>query len=96
MRTLKCIPSNQPLLKIAMWNIQGLTSEKLSDSDFRDKISNLHIIGFVETWADDPNLGYNLPQYDLISLSSRKKNTRELEEVLVGFVYLPNLMSQKE
>ena len=76
MRTVKCIPANQSLLKIAMWNIQGLTLEKVTDPCFLDKISKLQIIGFVETWADSSIEPHNLPNFDLISLSSRKKHKR--------------------
>ncbi|CAC5358441.1 unnamed protein product [Mytilus coruscus] len=64
------------LLNIAMWNIEGLISSKINDSHFLQVISNLHILGLVETWLEDVNACTNLPGFDLINAKTRKKNKK--------------------
>ena len=62
-------------LKTAMWNIEGLTTDKSQDPYFLETISKFHIVSFVETWTDaDQNIC--LPEFNLISSSSRKKHKR--------------------
>ncbi|VDI65671.1 Hypothetical predicted protein [Mytilus galloprovincialis] len=62
-------------LKTAMWNIEGLTTDKSQDPYFLETISKFHIVSFVETWSNsDPKL--SLPEFNLISSSSRKKHKK--------------------
>ncbi|CAC5402490.1 unnamed protein product [Mytilus coruscus] len=48
----KKVKSNENLLKIGMWNIEGLTSEKANDPHFQNIVSKLSIASFVETCRD--------------------------------------------
>ena len=35
-----------------MWNIQGLTPDKIIDHNFVNFLSKMHVISLVETWSD--------------------------------------------
>ena len=50
------VKSNDSLLKIGMWNIEGLTSEKSNDPHFQDIVSKLSIVSFVETWIGNESI----------------------------------------
>ena len=68
---------NQPLLNIAMWNIEGLTSDKVVDSHFLDIIESMHILSFVETWSSsEASQLLHVPNFELIASSSRTKHKR--------------------
>jgi hypothetical protein len=41
------------LLKSAVWNIEGLSLDKIKDPNFINTISKFHMISFVETWTND-------------------------------------------
>jgi hypothetical protein len=44
---------NLNCLKIDMWNIKGLTTEKANDPHFQNIISKFNITSFVETWIGE-------------------------------------------
>ena len=67
---------NQPFFNITLWNIEGLTDFKSSDDDFHNILSKSHILNLVETWKDKENNPVNLPEFELVSSSSRKRHKK--------------------
>jgi len=65
-------------LKSAMWNIEGLTTEKINDPHFLKTISQFSIIGFVETWpwTNDSDSIFNIPGFHFVDGSNRKKHRK--------------------
>ena len=59
-----------------MWNIEGLNSDKISDDHFSSLVSNCDIIGFLETWANESNSNLQIPNYEIIASSIRKKHKK--------------------
>ncbi|CAC5368663.1 unnamed protein product [Mytilus coruscus] len=73
----KKVKSNENLLKIGMWNIEGLTSEKANDPHFQNIVSKLSIASFVETWIGNESIqDISIPNFDLVHTSSRKKHKK--------------------
>ena len=71
------VKSNDSLLKIGMWNIEGLTSEKSNDPHFQDIVSKLSIVSFVETWIGNESIqDIVVPNFELVHSSSRKKHKK--------------------
>lgn len=69
------ISLSTPNLKLGMWNIEGLTQDKINDPHFYEVTSNLHVISLVETWSDGSQ-DFNIPGFDLVCSTSRKRNKR--------------------
>ena len=69
-------------LKIATWNIEGLNSDKINDSQFLNIVSGFSILCLVETWSSGDN-HLNIPGYVLLCSSCRKKNMQGLDVILV-------------
>ena len=67
---------SERFLKSAVWNIEGLSSDKISDPHFLQSISKFHIVSFVETWGNDLNDDLNLQNFHLIASSCRKKHKK--------------------
>jgi hypothetical protein len=63
-------------LKIDMWNIKGLTTEKVNDPHFQNIISKFNITSFVETWIGESTQDIVLPNFELVHSSSRKKHKK--------------------
>jgi len=63
-------------LKSAMWNIEGLTTDKINDPHFLKTISQFSIIGFVETWTNDSDSIFNIPGFHFVDGSNRKKHRK--------------------
>ena len=61
-------------LKSAVWNIEGLSSDKMIDSHFIHSVQKLHIVSFVETWLNDLDHRTNIPGFCLIDKTTRKKH----------------------
>ena len=59
-------------LKIGMWNIEGLTTDKISDTQSMNVVSQLDIVSLVETWSNGDHL--NIPGHVLVSSTYRKKH----------------------
>ena len=59
-------------LKIGMWNIEGLKTDKISDTQFMNVVSQLDIVSLVETWSNGDHL--NIPGHVLVSSTYRKKH----------------------
>jgi len=57
-------------LKSAMWNIEGLTTDKINDPHFLKTISQFSIIGFVESWTNDSDKHI---RYPWLSFRGRKQ-----------------------
>ena len=66
----------QNLLKSAVWNIEGLTQDKINDSYFQEIISEFQLLSFVETWTNDDNLQINIPGFQFIAGSNRKRHKK--------------------
>lgn len=64
------------LLKAAVWNIEGLSLDKINDDYFYDMISKFHILGFVETWTNDNDQNLSIPGFKKIGMSNRKKHKK--------------------
>ena len=60
-------------LKIGMWNIQGLSDEKINSDVFINFVSNMHIVSFVETWCDSDKSHFEIPGFVGIGNSTKKK-----------------------
>ena len=85
-----CIMSEN-LLKTVVWNIEGLTWDKINDTYFYQIISQFHIIGFVETWTNDIDKNFNIHGFQLLGTSNRTKQKLE-EEILVALLYLLKML----
>ena len=72
-KTSKC---KENFLKIGMWNIEGLTTEKANDPHFQNIISKLNITSFVETWFGESTQDIVPPNFELVYSSSRKKHKK--------------------
>ncbi|CAC5405515.1 unnamed protein product [Mytilus coruscus] len=73
----KKVKSDENLLKIGMWNIEGLTSEKANDPHFQNIVSKLSIASFVETWIGNESIqDISIPNFDLVLSSNRKKHKK--------------------
>ena len=64
-------------LKIATWNIEGLTSDKINDSQFLNIVSGFSILCLVhvETWSSGDN-HLNIPGSVLLCSSCRKNTCK--------------------
>jgi hypothetical protein len=84
-------------LKSAMWNIEGLTTEKINDPHFLKTISQFSIIGFVETWpwTNDSDSIFNIPGFHFVDGSNRK-NIGKLGVILVALTFLSRTLFLKE
>ena len=82
---------SENLLKSAVWNIEGLTWDKINDTYFYQIISQFHIIGFVETWTNDIDKNFNIHGFQLLGTSNRTKQKLE-EEILVALLYLLKML----
>ena len=67
---------SEVLLKTAVWNIEGLTVDKVIDQQFIKHVSKFHIIGFVETWANDSDNVINIPSFHLVDTNNRRKHKK--------------------
>ena len=63
-------------LNIGMWNIQGLSLKKSTDEDFVNTISNVHILGLVETWCGGGNPQIDISGFSFVTNSTRKKASK--------------------
>ena len=54
------------LLKFCMWNIEGLTKDKLNDPHFHRQISDFSLISFVETWLGDQSEEVDICNFQLV------------------------------
>ena len=63
-------------LKTAVWNIEGLSSDKISDPFFVHTLSKFHIVSFVETWSSYSDREINIPNFKLIATNCRKKTQK--------------------
>ena len=59
-------------LKIGMWNIEGFTTDKISDTQLMNVVSHLDIVSLVVTWSNGDHL--NFPGHVLVSSTYRKKH----------------------
>lgn len=46
---------NSDLLKLGMWNVEGLSNEKMQDPHFQKQLSQFNIACLVETWTCERN-----------------------------------------
>ena len=60
-------------IKSAVWNIDGLSLDKMTDADFTFSVKNVHILSLVETWSNDQQQCTNIPGFCLIDQNIRKK-----------------------
>ena len=58
-----------------MWNVQGLTKDKINDPEFQNIVNDFDIISFVETWTGETQ-EVELSNFEFIHSSSRKKNRK--------------------
>ena len=61
-------------LKSAVWNIEGLSLDKMTDSHFIHSVQKFHIVSFVETWLYDLDHRTNIPDFCLIDKTTRIKH----------------------
>lgn len=66
----------ESLLQIAVWNIEGLSLDKINDPYFIRTIQKFHIFGFVETWSNNLDNEINIPGFSLIDINTRKKHKK--------------------
>ncbi|KAK3101032.1 hypothetical protein FSP39_000386 [Pinctada imbricata] len=59
-----------------MWNIEGLTSDKINSQSFIDSISKFNIISLVETWANDTEHNNDIPGFKLVEIRNRTKHCK--------------------
>jgi hypothetical protein len=61
-----------------MWNIEGLSNEKIQDLLFQKQLSHFHIASLVETWTGEINQGTGniFPNHYLVYSSFRKKHKK--------------------
>ncbi|CAG2232931.1 unnamed protein product [Mytilus edulis] len=63
------------LLKTAVWNIEGLTTDKINDPHFNKIISQFQIISFIETWTNDVDVNeISIPGFCFVDSNNRKKH----------------------
>lgn len=46
---------NADFLKLGMWNVEGLSNEKIQDPHFQKQLSQFNIASLVETWTGETN-----------------------------------------
>ena len=71
------------LLKFAVWNIEGLSLDKIKDPRFINTISKFHMIILVETWTNDNDNEIKIPGFHFVDGSNRKKNIIRPDAILV-------------
>lgn len=64
------------LLKSAVWNIEGLTHDKIKDPNFSNIVSKFHILSFVETFTNDSDIELNIPGFHFLDKNIRKKHPK--------------------
>lgn len=64
------------LLKSAVWNIEGLSLDKIKDPHFINTISKFHMISFVETWTNDNDNEIKIPGFHFVDSSNRNKHKK--------------------
>jgi hypothetical protein len=68
------------LLRSAVWNIEGLSLDKIKDPHFINTISKFHMISFVETWTND-----NDNEIKITCLCLHHKKNHLMYQLLVYF-----------
>ena len=81
-------------LKIGMWNIQGLSEEKINSDLFVNFVSKMHIISFVETWCDSGKPHYDIPGFVCICNSNRIKHKKARRNSGGVNLYVRNSLSK--
>ena len=71
------------LLKSAVWNIEGLSLDKIKDPHFINIISKFHLISFVETWTNDNDNEIKIPGFHFVNGNNRKKNIKRPDAIMV-------------
>ena len=71
------------LLKSAVWNIEGLSLDKIKDPNFINTISKFHMISFVETWTNDNDNEIKIPGFHFVNGNNRKKNIKRPDAIMV-------------
>ena len=64
------------LLRSAVWNIEGLSLDKIKDPHFINTISKFYMISFVETWTNDNDNEIKIPGFHFVDGSNRKKHKK--------------------
>ena len=71
------------LLKTAVWNIEGLTTDKINDPHFNKIISQFQIISFIETWTNDVDVNeISIPGFCFVD-SNNRRNIIKPDAILV-------------
>ena len=73
------------LLNVAMWNIEGLSADKINDPHFCSCISKFDILSLVETWANESDDNVSLPGFCTVDSNYRKK-TQKCQGVCIFLV----------
>ena len=76
------------LLNVAMWNIEGLSADKINDPHFCSCISKFDILSLVETWANESDDNVSLPGFCTVDSNYRKKNIKMPGAILVVLQFL--------
>ena len=80
-------------LRIGSWNIEGLTSDKINDTQFLDIVSDFSILCLVETWSSgDTHL--NIPGYAFLCSTTRMKHKNARRHSGGIAVYVKNTISK--
>ena len=60
-------------LRVGTWNIEGLTSDKINDTQFLDIVSEFSILCLVETWSSGDN-HLNIPGFEFLCSTTRRRH----------------------